>query len=148
MWVQSLGQEDPLEKGMATHSSILAWRIPWTEEPGGLQSMGLQSRTWLSTNTCTLLEKLLGQLIIIKSLCKNYHHIIQSYQSLYKVSNSRNPICGWRNRGWKHTICLKCNHWLNVGLEFQSHVVWFHTTWPSWEGPPKFTKSCFTPIVK
>ena len=43
--VQSLGQEDPLEKGMATHSSILAWRIPWTEEPGGLQTMGLQ-RVW------------------------------------------------------------------------------------------------------
>ena len=39
-WVQSLGQEDPPEKEMATHSSILAWRIPWTEEPGGLQSMG------------------------------------------------------------------------------------------------------------
>ena len=41
-WVQSLGQEDPLEKGMATHSSIIAWRIPWTEEPGGLQSIGSQ----------------------------------------------------------------------------------------------------------
>ena len=41
-WIQSLGQEDPLEKGMATHSNILAWRIPCTEEPGGLQSMGLQ----------------------------------------------------------------------------------------------------------
>ena len=41
-WVQSLGQEDPLEEGMATHSSILAWRIPWTEEPGGLQSKGSQ----------------------------------------------------------------------------------------------------------
>ena len=40
--VPSLGQEDPLEKEMATHSSILAWRIPWTEEPSGLQSMGLQ----------------------------------------------------------------------------------------------------------
>ena len=40
--VRFLSQEDPLEKGMATHSSILAWRIPWTEEPGGLQSMGLQ----------------------------------------------------------------------------------------------------------
>ena len=40
--VQSLGREDPLEKRMATHSSILAWRIPWTEEPGGLQSIGLQ----------------------------------------------------------------------------------------------------------
>ena len=42
MWVRSLGQEDPLEEGMATHSSILAWRIPWTEGPGGLQSMGSQ----------------------------------------------------------------------------------------------------------
>ena len=42
-WVQFLGQEDPLEKGMATHSSIPAWRIPWTEEPGRLQSMGLQT---------------------------------------------------------------------------------------------------------
>ena len=40
--IQSLGQEDPLEKGMATNSSTLAWSIPWTEEPGGLQSMGLQ----------------------------------------------------------------------------------------------------------
>ena len=44
-WVQSLGQEDPLEKGMATHCSLLGWRIPWTEEPGGLQSIGLQSLT-------------------------------------------------------------------------------------------------------
>ena len=42
MWVQSLGQEDALEKEMATHSSILAWEIPWTEEPGRLQSVGLQ----------------------------------------------------------------------------------------------------------
>ena len=41
-WIRSLGWEDPLEKGMATHSSILAWRIPWTEEPGRLQSLGLQ----------------------------------------------------------------------------------------------------------
>ena len=41
-WVGSLGREDPLEKGMAAHSSILAWRIPWTEEPGELQSMGSQ----------------------------------------------------------------------------------------------------------
>ena len=40
--VQSLGREDPLEKEIATHSSILAWRIPWMEEPGGLQSTGLQ----------------------------------------------------------------------------------------------------------
>ena len=42
MWVQPLGREDPLEEGMATHSSILAWRTPWTEEPGGLRSTGSQ----------------------------------------------------------------------------------------------------------
>ena len=44
-WVRSLGQEDPLEKGIATHASILTWRIPWTKEPGGLQCEGLQSWT-------------------------------------------------------------------------------------------------------
>ena len=48
-WVLSLGREDPLQKGMATHSSILAWRIPWTEDPGGLPSMGSQSQTTLAT---------------------------------------------------------------------------------------------------
>ena len=41
MWVRSLGREDPLEERVATHSSILAWRIPWTEKPGGVQSIGL-----------------------------------------------------------------------------------------------------------
>ena len=53
-WVQSLGQEDPLEKGMATHSSILAWRIPCTDDLGGLQSMGSQrvGQVWV-TNTYT-----------------------------------------------------------------------------------------------
>ena len=51
-WVQSLGQEEPLEKGMATHSTILAWEIPWTEEPGGLQSIESQrvKHSW-ATNT-------------------------------------------------------------------------------------------------
>ena len=53
-WVQSLGQEDPLKKEMATHSSILAWRIPWTEEPGGVQSMRSQ-RVGHDRATCTSL---------------------------------------------------------------------------------------------
>ena len=54
IWVQSLGWEDPLEKGMATHSSFLAWKIPWTEEPGGLQSVGSQRvrQSW-AANTFT-----------------------------------------------------------------------------------------------
>ena len=54
-WVQSLGQEDPLEKGMTTHTNILAWRIPWTEEPGGLQSMRLQ-RVGHNLETNTICE--------------------------------------------------------------------------------------------
>ena len=54
--VQSLGQEDPLEKGMTNHSSILAWRFTWTEEPGGLQTMGLKELdTAERFNTFTLL---------------------------------------------------------------------------------------------
>ena len=59
--VQSLGREDPLEKEMATHSSILAWRIPWTEEPGWLQSMGSKrvGHNWV-TNT---FSKVLGAVI-------------------------------------------------------------------------------------
>ena len=56
--VQSLGREDPLEKGMATHSRILAWKIPWTEEPGGLHSMGLQRvrHNWATNTSGHLLE--------------------------------------------------------------------------------------------
>ena len=52
-WIQSLGPEDPLEKGMATHSSVLAWRIPWTEEPHQLQSMDLQrvGHYWAAEHT-------------------------------------------------------------------------------------------------
>ena len=57
IWVQSLGWEDPLEKEMATHSSILAWRIPWTEEPGGLQPTGhkesdMTEQLQFSSNQC------------------------------------------------------------------------------------------------
>ena len=54
-WVRSLGREDPLEKEMATHSSIFAWRIPWTEEPGGLQSMESQTvrNNWVTEHACT-----------------------------------------------------------------------------------------------
>ena len=53
-WLWSLGQEDSLEKEMAIHSSILAWEIPWTEEPGGLQSIGSQrvGRDWARTHAC------------------------------------------------------------------------------------------------
>ena len=54
MWVPSLGQGDPLEEEVATHSIILAWEMPWTEEPGKLQTMGSQRQTLLSEHTHTL----------------------------------------------------------------------------------------------
>ena len=57
-WVQSLGQEDPLEKGMATHFSILVWKIPWAQEPGGLQSMGSHSQTRLILSLFTFRQLL------------------------------------------------------------------------------------------
>ena len=59
--VWSLGQEDPLEKGMATHSSILAWRIPWVEDPGRLQSVGLQRvrLDWATNTTSSVSTKYL-----------------------------------------------------------------------------------------
>ena len=63
-WVRSLGREDPLAKEMATHSNILAWRIPWTEEPGGLQSTGSQNQTQPSDlhlcSLCSAIESLLS----------------------------------------------------------------------------------------
>ena len=56
-WAQSLGREDSLEESMATHASILAWRIPWTEEPGGLQSMGLGTKHMRPAWTKCILTK-------------------------------------------------------------------------------------------
>ena len=63
-WVWSLSGEDPLEKGMATHSSILAWRIPWTEEPGRLQSMGSQKWVTFTHSSLVLTSRILKKLIL------------------------------------------------------------------------------------
>ena len=85
-WVQSLGWEDPLEKGMATHSSILAWRILWIEEPGGLQSVGSQSQTRLSRRD-TFLELI--------SLCWSelVWELDVSFSSTSPGWTAPNPIC-------------------------------------------------------
>ena len=73
-WVHSLGWEDSLEKAMATHSSILAWRIPWMEEPGSLQSMGSQSRTRLSDFTSYIHKR---YLFFIRSFVDGHRIIVQ-----------------------------------------------------------------------
>ena len=120
-WVWSLGWEDPLEKETATYSSILAWKIPWTEEPGGLQSMGLQSWTWLSTQTYRIIitsVKNLAPVILniftylfsetsfptipaVFSTCTSIHYL--SYYLLYEHSNilSCLQLLAWCNYATK-----------------------------------------------
>ena len=74
-WVRSLGWEAPLKKGMATHSSILAWKIPWTEEPDGLQSPGLQRvrHNWMTnTFTFTLSSQWVLHLILLVCILKTF----------------------------------------------------------------------------
>ena len=70
-WVLSLDQEDPLEKGMATHSSILAWRIPWTEKPGGLQTMGSQKSDTTERLTHNTQQRMLLNGLQMVQLVKN-----------------------------------------------------------------------------
>ena len=80
-WVQSLVQKDPLEKGMATHSSILAWRIPWTEEPGRLQSMGSQRvrHDWVTFYLRFSYNSLFCLCIYFFLLFSDFKHIVWNY---------------------------------------------------------------------
>ena len=106
-WIWSLGQEDHLEKGIATHSSIHGWRIPWTEEPGGLQSMGSQKvrHNWV-TNTFTFLpltrkcqfcdqEEQKGLLSFILSECISHFGLLNK---TYEI---------WGDHTWMLPCCIK-----------------------------------------
>ena len=102
-WVQSLGWEDPLEEGMATHCSILAWRISWTEEPGGLQSMGLPgvSHDW-ATKHSTLLEYIYWDSLVaqlVKNLPAMQETLVQflgQEDLLDKGMATHSSILAWR----------------------------------------------------
>ena len=118
MWVQSPGQEDSLEKEMATHSNILAWKIPWTEEPGGLQSMEVtKSWTRLSTHTSILTK-------IIKELSTNTHNTLISFpeRSLQNLLSSPKLL------SFKGTFQGKClKFMLSIAVIFlQEFRVWYH----------------------
>ena len=98
MWVWSLGWEDALEEGLATHSSILAWKIPWTEEPGRLQSMGLQSRTplkWLSTHAhkeiINLIRKPPSELGHWLGISSSFEHFLQLDEPLKRFFLTQGP---------------------------------------------------------
>ena len=95
-WVRFLGQEDPLGKEMATHSSILAWRIPQTEEPGGLQSMGSQSRTRLSdfthfTHSITVSQMPLDNESMITT-AQSPEHLRRGSNTLTSFLNTELPV--------------------------------------------------------
>ena len=106
-WVRSLGQEDPLEEDMATRSGILAWRIPWTEEPGGLTVHGVaKSQTWLSDGAPTVYKILFVAHLF--TLCVP--------QWIYKLWRTRTMCVLWAPPSAcleQHGVCLGSQHWMN-----------------------------------
>ena len=111
IWVQSLGWEYPLEEGMATHSSSLAWRIPWTEEPGGLQSMGCKSQTRLTWAESDMPERLSTHTKFMLSLTNN---IVCSHRPPPHMSYSLTFHVGSQNKDWQHRLCTQTAAWLAV----------------------------------
>ena len=105
--VQSLGREEPPEEGMATHSSILTWKVPWTDEPGGLQSVGLQSQTWLSMHiaskviidTVGLISTIFVTVFSLLPLFFVLIFIFQSY-SAFGGFNWMFYVLDWQKRNW------------------------------------------------
>ena len=113
MFNRSLGQEDPLEKEMATHSSILAWEIPWTEEPGKLQSTELQSQMWLSDfhSNNNKLNAIADLNIVtassVKGEGKSYFRNVQCLVLAFRVHSPRKVLCGtWEKARLPCAICV------------------------------------------
>ena len=104
-WVLSLDQEDPLEKGMATHSSILAWRIPWTEKPGGLQTMGSQKSDTTERLTHNTQQRMLLNGLQMVQLVKNQLPIGDARYAFLIPGSRRSP--GGRNGNPFHYSYLK-----------------------------------------
>ena len=140
-WVWSLGGEEPLEKGMATHSSILAWKIPWTEEPGGLQSMGLQrvGHDWAAEHAHTLsckMNPIIGELFVtsfcfkgssmyVATFCSYWGWIIFQYMDIPHFINLF-PVDG--------SLFLPFNYYDNAAINIDSQVsfyvdICFHFSW-------------------
>ena len=110
--LQSLGQEDPLEKRMATHSSILAWKIPWTEKPGGLQTMGSQgvglncaTNTFTFTQDATLCPPPMSPPPLPHSPYLSVHSDFP-----YHLPSPCLPQGSWRSPPFKFFLSLPCRH--------------------------------------
>ena len=108
-WVQSLCQEDPLEKEMATHSSILAWKIPWTEEPGRLQFMGLQRVGHDWATLIVVMEKTLESLLHCKEISQslmavNPEYPLEELMLKLKLQHFGQPM--WRSNSLEKILML------------------------------------------
>ena len=121
--VWSLGREDPLEEVMTTHPSILGWRIPWIEEPGGLLSIGLQrvgdywsdiACTRTHTHTRTILLNMLSEM----------HWTLGMFGALFQVL----PLYQWNRYNWFKTVAgaEKVSMWPS---RLWAQAVWFHISW-------------------
>ena len=115
MRIRSLGREDPMEVGMATHSSVLAWRIPWTEEPAGLQTMGSQRvgpdcSDSEGKHACTLLKGLLWCLKVKNppASVTDWGSVPESGRSPGKGSGNP-PQCSCRGVPWSLAGCSPCS---------------------------------------
>ena len=129
-WVRSLGWEDPLEKKLATHSSILAWRTPWIEEPGGLQSMQLQR---VEHNWATSFSLSFSFIMIIIPLTFVSSNFLIGHQSWEQGNIS---IFHYRVRSWHPVPSLHGNRWGNSGnggwlyfFGLQNHCRWWLQPW-------------------
>ena len=120
-WVQSLGWEDPLEKEMATHSSTLAWKTPWTEEPGRLQSVGSQrvGHDWTTSLSLSLLTCKMG--ITILHIHRTGRIKLDIYQSFSMVLSAKE---GLFSRFYYHHSPLESHQLSSMTLPPQSSFLW------------------------
>ena len=127
MWVRSLGQEDPLEESMATHSNILAWRTLWTEEPGRLQSMGLQRVRHDWSDSAHSHARCSGKGDILKYLMENSHHQPVNLASLLKgVHRKWVELWDFPRFKWKQRIILYESFMLWRKRTSSLVLGWFH----------------------
>ena len=132
-WVRSLGQEDHLEKEMATHFSILAWKIPWTEEPGRLQSMGSRKVNHDSEHVCTM---------------SSTHCILEFYLILTIAPwNSSVLISMWQVRILRHSNegTIQGHMLMNVSQEYEPISAWFQSSQSSLHPVSPTQKGSFMP---
>ena len=139
--VQSLGQEDPLEKEMAKHSSTLAWRIPWTEEPGRLQSTGLQGvrHDWATSLSLIISER--HVLTILLLLLFRWSVVSDSFATLWTAAHQASLSVGFsRQEYWSGLPCSSPGDLPNRGIKPASPVSLalagrYFTTSATWEAP-------------